>query len=106
MFSNDAVQDGTDFVGDPVDAALLRAAQRPGWTSKPSVGLARSHEFTFDNARKRMSTVSLRDGAVGCGEGAPESVLAQCTQQVEGHQVIRKGCFPSDHSRWRCSDGG
>src|SRR5512136_131620 len=90
LFSNDAVQDGTEFVGDPVDAALLRAAQQAGLDVKAERGASPIlNEFTFDNARKRMSTVSLRDGWPWAAvKGAPESVLAQCTQQVEGRQAI------------------
>jgi len=90
VFSNDAIQDGTEFVGDAVDAALLRAAQKAGLDVKAERRACPIlNEFTFDNARKRMATVSLRDGRPWAAvKGAPESVLAQCTQQVKGQQVI------------------
>ncbi|HEX3000631.1 MAG TPA: cation-transporting P-type ATPase, partial [Armatimonadota bacterium] len=90
LFSNDAVPNGTDFAGDPVDAALLRSVQESGLTVKAE-RLARPilNEFTFDNARKRTSTVSLKDGRPWAAvKGAPESVLPQCTQQIEDQSVI------------------
>ncbi len=90
MFCNDAVQNDMDFAGDPVDAALLRAAQQAGLDVRAE-RLAQPilNEFTFDNTRKRMSTVSLRDGQVWAAvKGAPESVLAQCTQiMMKGEKI-------------------
>ncbi len=83
--------------GDPVDAALARAAsgwgfRRPEW----EVVLPRRGEWPFDSARKRMTTVHevthpdrLREGG-GAGyvvlvKGAPEAVLPRCTRVwVEG----------------------
>jgi len=89
MFSNDAVSDGTDFKGDAVDAALLRAAKKAGLDIKVE---RQDHpilnEFTFDNMRKRMSTISMRDGRPWAAvKGAPESVIAQCTHILKGETV-------------------
>ncbi len=89
MFCNDAVQNGTEFAGDPVDAALLRAAQKAGMDVKAERS---THplvdEFTFDNTRKRMSVVTLRDGRPWAAvKGAPESVLGQCTQRMNGTKI-------------------
>jgi len=89
LFSNDAVSDGTDFKGDAVDAALLRAAQKAGLDVKVE---RQAHpilnEFTFDNTRKRMSTISMRDGRPWVAvKGAPESVIAQCTHVFKGETV-------------------
>ena len=86
VFCNDAIPNGTDFAGDPVDAALLRAARKSGLDIKAEREVRPMlAEFTFDNVRKRMSTVSLRDGHPWVAmKGAPESVLAQCTQRMTG----------------------
>ncbi|HEX2993242.1 MAG TPA: cation-transporting P-type ATPase, partial [Anaerolineales bacterium] len=86
LFSNDAVPAGADFNGDAVDAALLRAAQQVGVdveTERRARPLL--NEFSFDNARKRMSTVSMRKGQPWAAvKGAPESILAQCTNIMDG----------------------
>ncbi|MBP1694059.1 MAG: hypothetical protein H6Q37_1942, partial [Chloroflexi bacterium] len=89
MFCNDAVANGLEFIGDPVDAALLRAAQKAGLEveaerhARPIL-----NEFTFDNVRKRMSTVSFRNARLWVAvKGAPESVLAQCTQIMNGDKI-------------------
>jgi P-type Ca2+ transporter type 2C len=88
--NNDAVQDGAEFIGDAVDAALMRAAYKAGLDVQAERGACPIlNEFTFDNTRKRMSTVFLRDGRPRAAvKGAPESVLAQCTQQIEGQTTI------------------
>jgi len=90
LFCNDAVPDGADFKGDAVDAALLRAAQKAGIEVKARRGAYPTlNEFTFDNVRKRMSAVALKDGQPWAAvKGAPESVLAQCIQRVEGQQIV------------------
>lgn len=89
ILCNDAAPNGTDFTGDPVDAALLRAARNSGIDVKTE---RRSHpilnEFTFDNTRKRMSTVSLRGGQPWVAvKGAPESVLSKCAHTLNGEKV-------------------
>ena len=80
---NDAVQDGDDWAGDPLDTALLRAAQRAGLEV---MDLRLAHplrgEFAFDNARRRMSAVYRREGRLWAAvKGAPEAVLAQSTRR-------------------------
>jgi Ca2+-transporting ATPase len=89
IICNDAIQDGTDLTGDPVDAALLRAAQASGldvFTNREARPVR--NEFTFDNTRKRMSTVSLREGQLWVDvKGAPESVLAQSTRIINEGRV-------------------
>ncbi len=89
IFCNDAVPDGTDFTGDAVDTALLRAARKSG---RDVLAERKTHpilnEFTFDNTRKRMSTVSSKKGKPWATvKGAPESVLAQCTQILKGEKI-------------------
>jgi Ca2+-transporting ATPase len=86
---NDAVPNGMDFTGDPLDVALLRSVQKTGLDLK---AIQNSHpiltEFTFDNTRKRMSTVFRQDGQPWAAvKGAPESVLAQCTHLMQAGKV-------------------
>ena len=99
IFCNDAVPDGTDFTGDAVDTALLRAARKSG---RDVLAERKTHpilnEFTFDNTRKRMSTISSKNGEPWATvKGAPESVLAQCAQILKGektetlHDTSRQG---------------
>lgn len=90
VLCNDAVQHGTDFTGDPLDAALLRAAHlRAGLDVQATRQAdALQDEFTFDNARKRMSAVYRKDGQLrAVAKGAPESILARCTHQVDGESI-------------------
>ena len=77
VFCNDALETGQ---GDPLEIALLRSARESGIDV---AALRRSgrlrRDFTFDNARKRMSAVYQRDGALWVAvKGAPEAVLPLC----------------------------
>jgi len=78
---NDAVDvsAGRAYRGDALDVALLRAA---GQVGLEVAALRDAHplydEFTFDNARKRMSVVTQHRIVT---KGAPEAVLACCTRQ-------------------------
>ncbi|MGB7723800.1 MAG: HAD-IC family P-type ATPase, partial [Bryobacteraceae bacterium] len=77
VFCNDAFGTGQ---GDPLETALLRSAGEEGIDV---AALRRSghllHDFTFDNARKRMSVVYERDGESWVAvKGAPEAVLPLC----------------------------
>lgn len=89
VLCNDALKNGTVFSGDPVDVAMLDVAQNSGF----DVGAFRKSnpiitEFTFDNLRKRMSVVYKNNGQLQVVvKGAPESVLARCSQIVEGHKI-------------------
>lgn len=89
VLCNDVAVDGLGAAGDPLDWALLEAAQARGIEVD---GLRAAHplvdEYSFDSARRRMS-VTLRRGrrlwvAV---KGAPESVLEVCTTVLVGGQV-------------------
>lgn len=82
VLCNDAAADGS---GDPLEVALVRAAEAKGI----SVSALRDHrlksEWTFDNTRKRMSVVYERDTGLWVGvKGAPEAVLAQCVSRRDG----------------------
>ena len=67
--------------GHPLDLALIKAASEAGLNvNKLCAADLLVNEFTFDNTRKRMSVVFLRDDSYWVGvKGAPESVLA-CTE--------------------------
>lgn len=90
VLANDAIAGNGDFTGDPVDAAIFRAAAQKG---TDPIAFRGSNtiltEFTFDNGRKRMSTVFSKDGQVRSAvKGAPESILAQCTR-IAGDGALR-----------------
>ena len=73
--------------GDPVDRALLGAARGAGIDVAT---LSRAHplrsEYTFDNVRRRMSSVhGAGDQLLVVVKGAPEAVLERCTHtRVDG----------------------
>jgi Ca2+-transporting ATPase len=69
--------------GDPLETALLRAAQEGGIDIAALRRSARlRHDFSFDNARKRMSVVYERDGELWIAvKGAPEAVLTLCKRR-------------------------
>ena len=85
---NDAMIDGVQLKGDPLEAALVRAAQKSGIDSRE---LARDNprvtEFSFENGRKRMSVVTGRfepDASrayIVWVKGAPESILSISSRQ-------------------------
>ena len=80
VLCNDATENGQ---GDPLEAALLRAARRTGLDVQ---ALRQAYplmdEFTFDNTRKRMSVIYQRAGKKWVSvKGAPESVLALSNYQ-------------------------
>ncbi len=82
---NDAEPGPEGWVGDPTEVALGMAVETGGGdlvelrSSAPRVD-----EFAFDSGRKRMSTIHHSDvGLLVAVKGAPEEVVARCTQ-VEG----------------------
>jgi len=86
-----AVRSGSDFFGDPLETALLRAAQQGGLNLE---NIRQAHplatEFTFDNIRKRMSIVYGEGSDLHViVKGAPERVLplTNSDQQVISGQV-------------------
>ncbi len=83
VLCNDASLDGDAGFGDPLEIALLRAAEDAGIVA---ASVRKAHpardEYSFDNERKRMSVVVSEDGGLRVvTKGAPESVLAVCTQR-------------------------
>lgn len=78
------------LIGDPVDTALLRAAQSAGLdieherAAHPKVG-----EIPFSSERKLMTTVHGHDGRwVAYSKGAPEVVLARCISCWQGGERL------------------
>ncbi|MBI3571091.1 MAG: cation-transporting P-type ATPase [Gammaproteobacteria bacterium] len=72
----------TEFLGDPMEVALVRLAQR----AQPDIAsLSKRDEIPFDSERRRLSTLhETRDGLVLYTKGALESVLPLCVQAQPG----------------------
>lgn len=67
------------YTGDPLDVALLEAAEAVGLSpDELHKQLRPQAEFSFDNQRKMMSVVLQRDGeTLVYAKGAPEAILAR-----------------------------
>jgi sodium/potassium-transporting ATPase subunit alpha len=76
---NNATLEGEAMKGDPLEVALLQAAQRLAGKDLPET--PRLFEVPFDPERKRMTTVhrGCSDTAVVLSKGAVESLLPICT---------------------------
>ncbi len=80
VLCNDATVGDRGWLGDPTETALLEAAAQAG-LDVPALRAAhpRLHEWPFDAARKRMSTLHAAPGGwVAYVKGAPETVLPRC----------------------------
>lgn len=81
-------------LGDPTEAALITLAKKGGLKTDALLELnPELHEFTFDSARKRMSSVrkyggNTRQDTYVFTKGAPEEVLACCTE-IWDHGHVR-----------------
>lgn len=90
---NDAFQSGTTFTGDPMETAILRAADRTG-IDRPKL-LAQTpivEEFSFDATLKLMSVVTTGAGGVrrAATKGAPEAVIAASTMGSQEQAAVRE----------------
>ena len=80
---NDAKEGPGGYIGDPTEVAL---AQKAAWEGLEKAQLERDMprrgEAPFESVRKRMATCHSRPagGVLIAVKGAPERVLAQCTQ--------------------------
>ncbi len=96
VLCNDAIEKDNDFIGDPIDTAILRAAAADGMMPQviqQSVDVIT--EFSFDTDRKRMSILYQKDEKFRVAvKGAPESLLAQCESGL-----TEKGVQPLTNSR-------
>ena len=83
--SNGAV---LEIHGDPVDTALVKAAQLAGLDFEQARKDApKVNEIPFSSERKMMTTIHTQDGRqVAITKGAPGPVLAHCTSCQEGTQ--------------------
>ena len=87
--SNARLDGDTGPSGDPTEIALLLAAAESGVRLDPGLrDRQRRGQFHFDPALKLMSTIDERPGGLTVhSKGAPEAVLARCTD-------IMTGCGP------------
>jgi Ca2+-transporting ATPase len=90
---NDVLIHGEQISGDPLEIALVRAAEDQGidiWglqSRYPQVS-----EYSFDNTRKRMSVINREDKAFHIWvKGAPESVLSRSTSRLRDGGVDAQG---------------
>ncbi|MBV2133522.1 cation-transporting P-type ATPase [Pseudomonas sp. MAP12] len=88
------VSEGTrlSVLGDPMEVALVELGRQ----ARDDAGHAtRVHEFPFDTARRRMSTVhDLAEGRLLYCKGAPEVLLPLCSQVL-----TREGVQPLDETQ-------
>ena len=97
---SDAKEGPGGYIGDPTEVAL---AQKAAWEGLEKAQLERDMprrgEAPFDPVRKRMATCHSRPagGVLIAVKGAPERVLAQCTQvmSLQGPRPIT----PADRRR-------
>ncbi len=85
ILCNHATPSGAVFVGDPLEVALLRAAQQAGLNIE---GLRQSYplqfDFPFDNGRKRMSVAYHDSDHLNViVKGAPEAILPLTNAEQE-----------------------
>jgi Ca2+-transporting ATPase len=80
------------YVGDPLEMALLEAAEAAGLA--PEQLHSQFHlrqEFSFDNQRKMMSATFMKDGqSFVYAKGAPEVILARSSRIAQGSAEVEK----------------
>ena len=84
--------DGFELVGDPMDAALARAAHEHGLTTAELLAdRAHVHEIPFDPVRRRMTVVFEESGGRRAYvKGAPEELLGRSsTSEADGQALVK-----------------
>ncbi|MFO7991562.1 MAG: cation-transporting P-type ATPase [Thermoplasmata archaeon] len=83
--NNAALKEGDDFVGDPMEVALLVAGEKAGIKRKELVDeYPEEREMSFDTSTKMMATFhKMNDGFLVAVKGAPEAVIG-CSERVIG----------------------
>lgn len=78
-------------LGDPTEGALITLARKGNIDIEQlEADHAELHEFTFDSARKRMSSLREFDGQLlAFVKGAPESLLERCDYILDGNKKRR-----------------
>jgi Ca2+-transporting ATPase len=95
VLCNNAVANGRQVVGDPLETALLDAANTEGIDAEARRNRYRLlYEFAFDAERRRMTLAYT--GGSECRvvmKGAPEAVLTCCSQSATsgGSQFLSQG---------------
>ncbi len=86
------IEDGATlkFIGDPVDTAMLHAAQHAGLNIEHErTAYQKIGEIPFNSERKMMTTIHQLDGQrLAYTKGAPGAVLAHCSACWNGTQVV------------------
>ncbi|MEZ6187769.1 MAG: cation-transporting P-type ATPase [Planctomycetota bacterium] len=92
--------EGEQTLGDPLEVALLLAAQRAGLDPQATLAAQpRVREEAFDPALRLMATVHTRaDGAWVAVKGAPEAVLEAATHELRGEGAVPLG--PAERAAW------
>jgi calcium-translocating P-type ATPase len=74
------------FVGDPMEIALIEMASGSSHASGTAVGVG---EIPFDADRKRLTTLHrINSTDVLCTKGAPETVMPLCDRTVAGNGEV------------------
>jgi potassium/sodium efflux P-type ATPase len=91
---------GWRLAGDPTEGALLTLAMKAGGLDPAALRMRRERldVIPFESEHRYMATLHPRgDGNVVLVKGAPERVLAMCTQQA----ARDGGVEPLDQASWR-----
>ncbi|MFO8110146.1 MAG: cation-transporting P-type ATPase [Thermoplasmata archaeon] len=82
--NNAALKEDDDFVGDPMEVALLVAGEKAGIKRKELVDkYPEEREVSFDPSTKMMATFhKVNDGFLVAVKGAPEAVIGCCERVI------------------------
>lgn len=104
VLCNDATGEETLVASDPLESALLQAAQQQGIDA---IALHQKSpivtEYTFESTRKLMSVVYQREGSLWSAlKGAPEAIAARSSRimSTDGEQR-EQSLTEEERERWR-----